>query len=145
MNKVELLGRLTKDPEVRNANGNTVARYTLAVNRSYKREGEPDADFINIVAFGRRGEFAGKWFKKGMQVVVVGELRIGSFEGRDGQRRYTTDVIVSEQYFADGSRGNAAQAAPAAPVEETPAPADDDFNGGFTVPDFGDDEELPFA
>lgn len=108
MNKVILMGRLTKDPEVRysqGSSGTAVGRYSLAVNRSYRRDGEPDADFFNIVAFGNRGEFAGKYFKKGMMVAVVGELRNGSYTDRDGNKRYTTDVIVTEQYFAE-SRGS---------------------------------------
>lgn len=104
MNKVILMGRLTRDPEVRYSQGGqqtAVCRYSLAVNRSYKREGEPDADFINIVAFGNRGEFAGKYFRKGMMVAVVGELRISSYDDRDGNRRWSTDVVVTEQYFAE--------------------------------------------
>ena len=104
MNKVILMGRLTRDPETRysqGASGTAVCRYSLAVNRSYKRDGEPDADFVNIVAFGNRGEFAGKYFRKGMMVAVVGELRNGSYTDKDGNKRYTTDVIVTEQYFAE--------------------------------------------
>ena len=104
MNKVILMGRLTRDPEVRYSQGGqqmAVCRYSLAVNRSYRREGEPEADFINIVAFGSRGEFAGKYFRKGMMVAVVGELRISSYDDRDGNRRWSTDVVVNEQYFAE--------------------------------------------
>ena len=104
MNKVILMGRLTKDPEVRysqGSSGTAVGRYSIAVNRSYRRDGEPDADFFNIVAFGNRGEFAGKYFKKGMMVAVVGELRTGNYTDRDGNKRYTTDVVVTEQYFAE--------------------------------------------
>lgn len=120
MNKVILLGRLTRDPEVRytqGAQGTAVARYSLAVNRSYKRDGEPDADFINIVAFGARGEFAGKYFKKGMMVGVVGELRISSFTDKEGNKRWSTDVVVTEQYFAESRKDN--QQAPA--QESAPA------------------------
>lgn len=104
MNKVILMGRLTRDPEVRYSQGQqqtAVCRYSLAVNRSYRREGDPEADFINIVAFGRAAEFAGKYFKKGMMVAVVGELRISSYDDRDGNRRWSTDVVVSEQHFAE--------------------------------------------
>ena len=112
MNKVMLLGRLTRDPEVRysqGAQGTAVARYTLAVNRSYKRDGEQEADFINVVAFGSRGEFAGKYFKKGMMVGVVGELRISSYTDKDGNKRWSTDVVATEQHFA-GSRSDNQQA-----------------------------------
>ena len=109
MNKVILMGRLTRDPEVRysqGAEGTAVARYSLAVNRSYKREGEQEADFVNIVAFGKRGEFAGKYFKKGMMVAVAGELRISSFTDKDGNKRWSTDVVVTDQYFAGGKRAD---------------------------------------
>ena len=104
MNKVILMGRLTRDPEIRYSQGGqqtAVTRYSLAVNRSFRREGDPEADFINIVAFGRAGEFASKYFKKGMMVAVVGELRISSYDDRDGNRRWSTDVVVSEQHFAE--------------------------------------------
>lgn len=104
MNKVILMGRLTRDPETRYSQSGqqtAVTRYSLAVNRSYRREGDPEADFINIVAFGRAAEFAGKYFKKGMMVAVVGELRISSYDDRDGNRRWSTDVVVSEQHFAE--------------------------------------------
>lgn len=107
MNKVILMGRLTKDPEVRysqSAEPLAIARYTLAVNRSFKRQGEPDADFINIVAFGRRGEFAEKYFSKGQQVCVVGRLQVSSYDDKDGNRRWSTDVIAEEQHFAESKR-----------------------------------------
>lgn len=106
MNKVILMGRLTRDPEVRYSQGAeplAVARYSLAVNRRFKREGDPDADFINIVAFGKNGEFAEKWFKKGQQVCVVGRISTGSYE-KDGVKRYTTDIIAEEQHFAESKR-----------------------------------------
>lgn len=122
MNKVILLGRCVRDPEVRysqGAQGTAIARYSLAVNRSYKREGEPDADFINIVAFGNRGEFAGKYFKKGQMVAVVGELRITSYTDKDGNKRWSTDVVVTEQHFA-GSRSDNQQGQ-AAPQDYAPA------------------------
>ena len=123
MNKVILLGRLTRDPDLRySQSGQPVCRYSLAVNRSYKREGEPDADFINIVAFAARAEFAGKYFRKGMMVAICGELRVSSFDDRDGNKRWTTDVIVTDQYFAESkasfesrSQGQAGNFAPSAP------------------------------
>ena len=126
MNKVILMGRLTKDPEVRysqGSSGTAVGRYSIAVNRSYRRDGEPDADFFNIVAFGNRGEFAGKYFKKGMMVAVVGELRNGSYTDRDGNKRYTTDVVVTEQYFAESrssyeNRGSSQQYTQAQPAQQ---------------------------
>lgn len=157
MNKVILMGRLTRDPEVRYSqgqNGTAVCRYSLAVNRAYKREGEPDADFINIVAFGNRGEFAGKYFKKGMMVAVVGELRISSYTDKDGNKRWSTDVVVSEQHFAESRssqdgrapQGDFAPASMPAPQRSQNAsskPASDD---GFMPidSDIEGDDDLPF-
>lgn len=107
MNKVILMGRLTKDPEVRYTQGQqpaAVTRYTLAVDRSYKKGEEKEADFINIVSFGKAGEFAGKYFKKGMMVAVVGELRISSYTDKNGEKRWATDVVTSEQHFAEAKK-----------------------------------------
>ncbi len=109
MNKVILMGRLTKDPELRYTQGNpgtAVCRYSLAVNRSYKRDGEPDADFFNCVAFGNRGEFANKYLKKGTMIAVVGELRNGSYTDRDGNKRYSTEIVVIEHYFTGSNNQN---------------------------------------
>ena len=102
MNKVSLMGRLTRDPDVRYSQGEratAVARYTLAVNRRFKRDGEPDADFINCVAFGRAGEFAEKYFRQGIKIVISGRIQTGSYTNKDGIKVYTTDVIVEEQDF----------------------------------------------
>ena len=104
MNKVILVGRLTKDPEVRYSGGeNTlaVARYTIAVERRFKRDGEPTADFIPCVVFGRSAEFAEKYFRQGMRVSVSGRIQTGSYTNKDGMKVYTTDVIVEEQEFAE--------------------------------------------
>lgn len=104
MNKVILMGRLTRAPEVRYSDGAdplAVARYTLAVNRRMKKNGEQDADFIPCVAFGKTGEFAEKYFKKGQLVAITGRLQVRSWD-KDGERRWSTDVIVEEQYFAEG-------------------------------------------
>lgn len=104
INKVILLGRLTREPEVRysqSANPIAVARYGLAVRRQFKREGEPDADFINIVAFGKAGEFAEKYFSKGQQVSIVGRLQVGSWTDKEGVKRTSVDVIAEEQHFAE--------------------------------------------
>ena len=99
MNKVILMGRLTRDPEMRNSNGESntaIARYTLAVDRRYKREGEAGADFISCVAFGRSAEFAEKYFHQGLKVVVIGRIQTGSYTNRDGNKVYTTDVVVED-------------------------------------------------
>ena len=104
MNKVVLMGRLTKDPDVRYASGEnstTVARYTLAVDRRFKRDGEATADFISCVAFGRQAEVAGQYFHRGTKLTISGRIQTGSYTGKDGQKVYTTDVVVEEQEFAE--------------------------------------------
>lgn len=104
MNKIILVGRLTRDPEVRYSQGETaiaVARYTIAVERKFKREGEQTADFISCVAFGRAGEFAEKYFRQGMRISISGRIQTGSYTNKDGNKVYTTDVIIEEQEFAE--------------------------------------------
>ena len=148
MNKVILMGRLTRDPEVRysqGANSLAIARYTLAVDRRFRREGESTADFINCVAFGKQAEFAERYLRQGVKIAVTGRIQTGSYTNRDGQKVYTTDVVVEEQEFAeskgssDMNRGNTGFQA-AAPA---PAPAFDAGDGFMNIPD-GIDEELPF-
>jgi len=148
MNKVILMGRLTRDPEVRysqGANSLAIARYTLAVDRRFRREGEATADFIGCVAFGKQAEFAERYLRQGVKIAVTGRIQTGSYTNRDGQKVYTTDVVVEEQEFAeskgnaDVNRGNGGFQA-AAPA---PAPAFDAGDGFMNIPD-GIDEELPF-
>ena len=111
MNRVILMGRLTKNPEIKYAgkdNDMAVARYTLAVNRRYKRDGEQEADFISCVTFGKSAEFAQKYLRKGIRIVIGGRISTGSYKDTDGKTIYTTDVIVEEHEFAqnkDGSGG----------------------------------------
>ena len=145
MNKVILMGRLTRDPEVRysqGANSLAIARYTLAVDRRFRREGEATADFINCVAFGKQAEHAERYYRQGLRVTICGRIQTGSYTNRDGQKVYTTEVVVEEQEFAESkgtgeaNRGSF-QAAPA------PAPAFDAGDGFMNIPD-GIDEELPF-
>lgn len=140
------MGRLTRDPDVRYAQGENamaVARFTLAVDRRFKRDGEQNADFISCVAFGKGAEFIEKYFRQGMRVTVSGRLQTGSYTNRDGHKVYTTDVMVEEQEFADSKReadsgaGNAS--GPGADAGEPIAGAD----GFMSIPD-GIDEELPF-
>ena len=106
MNKVILMGRLTRDPEVRyTTNNNTlVCTFSLAVNRRFKQEGQPDADFINIVAWAKTGEFCSKYFTKGQQVVVCGRLQTRSYDDKDGKKVYVTEVVAEDTYFADSKR-----------------------------------------
>ena len=145
MNKVILMGRLTRDPEVRYSPGENsiaVARYTLAVDRRFRRDGEASADFIGCVAFGKAGEFAEKYFRQGMKVLVTGRIQTGSYTNRDGQKVYTTDIVVEDQEFAEskkdsGSSGQSSQTKPQ-PVPET------DAEGFMNIPE-GIEEELPFS
>ena len=151
MNKVILVGRLTRDPEVRYSQGRealAIGRYTIAVDRKYKREGEPTADFIPCVAFDRAGEFAEKYFHQGMRVLVSGRIQTGSYINRDGQKVYTTEVIVDDQEFAD-SKGAAAdmsgyRSAAPAPAPQRPAPSGAIGDGFMNIPDGVEDEGLPF-
>lgn len=139
MNKVILMGRLTRSPEVRYSQGAepvAVARYTLAVNRRFKRKDEPEADFIPCVAFGESGEFAEKYFKKGQMVSIVGRLQVRSWEDNEGKKRWTTEVIVEEQYFAESKKNSNA----AAPKEGGQAPAD----GFYPIDESVEDDDLPF-
>ena len=109
MNKVILMGRLTRDPEVRYSageSGTAIARYTLAVDRRFKREGEATADFISCVSFGRTAEFAEKYFRQGLKIIVSGRIQTGSYTNRDGQKVYTTEVVVEEQEFAEGKNSS---------------------------------------
>ena len=148
MNKVILMGRLTRDPEVRYSQGGenslAIARYTLAVDRRFKRNGDDQtADFIGCVAFGRNAEFAEKYFRQGLKVVVTGRIQTGSYTNKDGVKVYTTEVIVEEQEFAESraeSEANRGMYQQSAPSPAPSAPAGDGF---MNIPD-GIDEELPF-
>ena len=146
MNKVILMGRLTRDPEVRYSQGEqatAVARYTLAVDRRFRRDNDQQtADFINCVAFGRSGEFAEKYFHKGIKIAVTGRIQTGSYTNQEGQRVYTTDVVVEEQEFAESKAASEQSGGgfqPAARPEPSAAAGD----GFMNIPD-GIDEELPF-
>lgn len=134
------MGRLTADPEVRYSQGDNstaIARYTLAVNRRFQREGEQTADFINCVAFGKSGEFAEKYFQKGMRVAISGRIQTGSYTNKDGVKVYTTDIAVEEQEFAQSKSENDSSSA-------TSQVAKNRSNDGFmNIPD-GIDEGLPF-
>ena len=134
MNKCIFVGRITRDPEVRVSSGDTattVARYSLAVDRKFKRGGDQTADFINCVAFGKSGEFAEKYLHKGMKIAIVGRLQTGSYTNKEGQKVYTTDIIVEEHEFVE------AKSHQEAPTGET---ISDQF---MKIPD-SISEELPF-
>ena len=148
MNKVILMGRLTRDPEVRYSQGENataVARYTLAVDRRYNRNNdEQSADFINCVAFGRNGEFAEKYLRKGTKIAATGRIQTGSYTNKDGMKVYTTEVIVEEQEFAESraeSEANRGMYQQSAPSPAPSAPAGDGF---MNIPDGVEDVGLPF-
>ena len=151
MNKAVLVGRLTRDPEVRYSQGENataVARYTVAVDRRFKRDGEPTADFIPCVVFGRSAEFAERYFRQGMRVSISGRIQTGSYTNREGQKVYTTEVVVEEQEFAESKAASDNYAAShpqqsAAPAPSMPAPSAASADGFMNIPD-GIDEELPF-
>ena len=148
MNKVILMGRLTRHPEVRytqGENATAVARYSLAVDRRFRREGEPTADFINCVAFGRAAEFAERYLRQGTKIAITGRIQTGSYTNRDGVKVYTTDIVVEEQEFAESKAAGGAST-PSNNYQASPAPSPSaDIGDGFmNIPD-GIDEELPFS
>ena len=153
MNKTILMGRLTRDPEVRyaaNDSGMAIVRYTLAVDRRRTGNDGQSADFINCVAFGKTGEFAEKYFRKGMKILITGRIQTGSYTNQEGQRIYTTEVIVEDQEFAESKRASeeaAASASASAPAPSAPQPAAAAAAPTDAMPEplpFAEDEEIPF-
>jgi single-strand DNA-binding protein len=130
------MGRLTKDPDLRYTSGNNTATtsFTLAVNRDFSREGQPQADFINIVTWAKTAEFAGKYFTKGLQVGVVGRIQTRTWE-KDGQKHYVTEVVADRVYFADSKRSGET-------TTSKPQNSESDDSGFYPLPDT--DDELPF-
>lgn len=144
MNKVILMGRLTRDPEVRYSQGDSsmaIARYTLAVDRRFNRSGGEDgaADFISCVAFGKSGEFAEKYFRKGIKIIVTGRIQTGSYTNKDGNKVYTTEVVAEDQEFAE-SKNAGSDGGFSGGMSRSESSAADGF---MNIPD-GIDEELPF-
>ena len=136
------MGRLTRDPDVRYSQGEhsmAVARYTLAVDRKFKREGEQTSDFISCVCFGKAAEFAEKYFRQGLRITISGRIQTGSYTNKDGNKVYTTDVVVEEQEFAE-SKGSGGSGGGQSNGANAPKPNDDGF---MNIPE-GIDEELPF-
>lgn len=137
-----LIGRLTRDPEVRYSdNGNSVARFAIAVDRKFKRDGEPAADFINIVAFKKTAEFIEKYFSKGSKIVIEGSIQTGSYTNQEGQKIYTTDVIAREVEFGESKNSNNANGSA---NESRPSPSSAVGDGFMNIPDGVEDEGLPF-
>ena len=138
MNKVILLGRLTKDPQVSNSQDKSaVARYTLAIDRRFQKNGEQAADFISCVAFGKAAEFAEKYLKQGVKIAVTGRIQTGSYTNRDGAKVYTTDVVVEEQEFAESKKADEV------PKPNASAYTQPNADGFMNIPD-DIDEQLPF-
>lgn len=139
MNKVVLIGRLTRDPDIRYTQGENsmaIARYTLAVDRRRTQDGQQEADFIGCVAFGKAAEFVDRYLHKGSKIAIVGRIQTGSYTNRDGQKVYTTDVVVESQEFAESKPAAAGQGQ---------QPEGKDIGDGFmSIPDNVDDEGLPF-
>lgn len=139
MNHTYYIGRLTADPDIRYTQGQNpmcIARYTLAVDRKYKKEGEPSADFIRCVAFGKNGEFAEKYLKKGTKIAVSGRTQTGSYKDKDGKTVYTNDNVVEEHEFCESKQSNG---------QSKPKKEESSMDGFMDIPDGIDDAELPFA
>ena len=139
MNKVILLGNLTRDPEIRYSQGEkstAVARFSLAVDRKFKQEGQPTADFINCLAFGKRAEFLEKYCKKGTKLVVEGSWQTGNYINKDNQKVYTNDCLIENCEFAESKNASSEN-------NQNPAPSNASSDGFMNIPD-GIDEELPF-
>ena len=147
MNKVILVGRLTRDPEIRysqGANAMAIARFSIAVDRRFKREGEPDADFFNCSAFGKQAEFVERYLKQGTKMVVVGRIQNDNYTNKDGQKVYSVQIMVDELEFAESknaSAGSGDGTFALSAARPTPAAASND---DFTNVTEGIDEELPF-
>lgn len=146
MNKVILMGRLTRDPDIRTATGEntmTIARYTLAVDRRTRKTdtGEPTADFISCVAFGKAAEFAEKYFHQGMRVLITGRIQTGSYTNKDGQKVYTTDVIIDEQEFADSKAAGQVNSTGTEASQADSMPGD----GFMNLPVGVEDDGIPFG
>ena len=143
MNKVILLGRVVRDPEVRYSQGqnaSAVAKFSLAVDRRFKQEGQPSADFINCVAFGKQAEFTEKYLRQGTKIAIVGRIQTGSYTNKDGVKVYTTDVVVEECEFAESK--NSSQGETNTQPKPQPTPGNLDY-GFMSIPD-NIQEELPF-
>lgn len=139
MNKAVLMGRLTRDPEVRYSQGESqtaVARFSLAVDRRYKRDGEPEADFFNCTAFGKLADTVGQYLSKGVKVVIVGRIQNDNYTNREGQQVYSVRVIADEMYFAEKKAADS----PAVGRPEPTASGD----GFMNIPDDVSDDDLPF-
>ena len=155
MNVVVMMGRLTRDPDIRYSTGenaSAIAHYRLAVDRRFKREGQPDADFFDCVVFGRGAEFAEKYLHQGTKIVISGRLQNDNYQGRDGQMVYRTQIVVDNQEFAESKAASQQSASSYVPPVDAQASANETTtneaaqpagDGFMNIPD-GIDEQLPF-
>ena len=146
MNKVILMGRLTRDPELRYSQSNNplaIARYTLAVARKVKTN-DTEADFINCIAFGKSAEFVEKYFRQGQRVLIEGRLQTGSYTNKEGQKVYTTDIIVDAQEFADSKGASDYTSTSSYTQSQRPTPSSANSDGFMSIPDGFEDDGLPF-
>lgn len=141
MNKVILIGRFVRDPEVRyTSNDKCCANFSIAVDRKYKQEGQQDADFPRVIAWGKTAEFIEKYFRQGMKIVIEGRIQTGKYTNKEGQTVYTTDVVAESVEFAE-SKSASSNSNSSKPAESKPKIDDE---GWMSIPDDVDDEGLPF-
>lgn len=146
MNKVIMMGRLTRDPEVRYSQGasqTAIARFSLAVDRRWKREGEPDADFFNCTVFGRQADFVEKYLRQGTKVVITGRVQNDNYTNKEGQKVYSVQIIVEEIEFAESKNAAGNVGGSAYQADSRPSPSQAAGDGFMSIPD-GAEEELPF-
>jgi len=146
MNKVIMMGRLTRDPEVRYSQGasqTAIARFSLAVDRRWKREGEPDADFFNCTVFGRQADFVEKYLKQGIKVVITGRVQNDNYTNKEGQKVYSVQIIVEEIEFAESKNAAGNAGGSVYQADSRPSPSQAAGDGFMSIPD-GAEEELPF-
>ena len=141
MNKIILMGRLTRDPEMRTSGSTQICRYSLAVDRRFRREGEPEADFFNCTAFGKSAEFAEKYFRQGTKILISGRIQSDNYTNKDGQKVYSWQVIVDDQEFAESKNASNASAGS---TSSQPRPDASNAGSGFVDIKDGIEEDLPF-
>ena len=142
MNKVIIIGRLTRDPDVRTTTNSTMASFSVAIDRRFKQEGQPEADFPRVIAWGKTAEVIEKYFHKGMKIGIEGRIQTGSYKNNDGQTIYTTDVIAEAVEFVESKSASQNNGGNSQPANDQKAPATAD-DGWMNVPE-GVDAELPF-
>ncbi|MCR5098688.1 MAG: single-stranded DNA-binding protein [Lachnospiraceae bacterium] len=146
MNKVIFMGRLTRDPEVRygGANNTAIARFSIAVDRRFKRDGDPDADFFNCTAFGKQGEFVEKYLKKGTKILMEGEVRNDNYTDKDGKKVYGFSFVANSIEFAESKKAAEANGGYVPSGNSQPLPSNDAGDDFINIPDIPGDDKVPF-